>query len=276
VSALRADQVDFARLDYDVVDAAESAGLEITSEADANRLTQLPICKTEEPFSDARVRRALSLAIDRDAINDAVYGGTGEPTTGLWPEGHPFHSEELAEEEAYDPEAARELLDEAGYGDGLSFDITSTGSGGMSQVLQIVQQQWEEIGVTANIANSANFVEDFYIQNQVPVGGIPVAGDNLARLDQWSGEGLGNVCEHSDPELDELVAELRTVGQTRETDRAVQLWGDIQEHVAEDTLSILMLFQPEVVAYDAERLMDVASGPYVITVPDVWQLTVQE
>lgn len=274
VSALRADQIDFARLDYDVLDPAESAGFEITLEPDANRLIQLPMCKAEEPFSDARVRRALSLAIDRDAINDAVFGGDGEPTTGLWPEGHAFHSQAVAEEEMYDPDAARDLLEEAGYGDGLSFDVASTGTGGMPQILQIIQQQWEEVGVTANIVNSANYVEDFNIRHETPMGGIPVAGDNLARLDQWTGEGLGNVCEYRDPELDELARELRTVGQSNESDEAVQLWADIQEVVARDALSIMILFQPGVHAYDAERLAEVAIAPYVISVPDMWQIVV--
>jgi peptide/nickel transport system substrate-binding protein len=274
VSALRADQVDFARLDHDVIDAAESAGVEVVFRSDANRLTQLPICKTEEPFSDARVRRALSLAIDREAINEAVFDGEGEPTVGLWPEGHPFHSAALAEETMYDPDAARELLDEAGYGDGFTFEVTSTGSGGMAQILQIVQQQWEEVGVTARINNSSNYVEDFNIQHITPMGGIPVAGDNNARLDQWTGEGIGNVCEYSDPELDGLAGELRTVGQTRGSDQAVDLWAGIQDVVARDALSVILLFQPAMHAYDAEQLGDVEVAPYVISVPDMWQITV--
>lgn len=78
----------------------------------------------DSPFCDIRVRQAVNKAIDRQALNDAFYAGEAEPLT-LWywlPEQtdswNPEWEERWQEEYAYDPDGARELLAEAGYGSG--------------------------------------------------------------------------------------------------------------------------------------------------------------
>ena len=73
-------------------------------------------------LADARVRRALTLALDREAMVELLRGGYGEPALGPVPPGHWAFADEL-EPPPFDPEAARALLDEAGVrdrdGDGL-------------------------------------------------------------------------------------------------------------------------------------------------------------
>jgi oligopeptide transport system substrate-binding protein len=66
------------------------------------------------PFDDIRVRRAFALALDRETYADVVRRGYGTPGTGgLVPPGIPGHVPAIAP--AYDPDAARRLLAEAGY-----------------------------------------------------------------------------------------------------------------------------------------------------------------
>ncbi len=82
---------------------------------------------TQPPFNDARVRRALALAINRTAITDQLLGGLHTPAYSLIPPGMPGH---LTREEAgdaaqvYNPEQARKLLAEAGYPNGQGFPAT--------------------------------------------------------------------------------------------------------------------------------------------------------
>ena len=74
------------------------------------------------PLRDWRVRKALSLAINREAIRDRIMGGASLPTSNIVPPGFFGYVEEL-QPDAYDPEAAKALLAEAGYGDGFRMTI---------------------------------------------------------------------------------------------------------------------------------------------------------
>ncbi|OLC53773.1 MAG: hypothetical protein AUH92_05265 [Acidobacteria bacterium 13_1_40CM_4_69_4] len=113
------------------------------------------------PFADPRVRRALTMAIDREAIIETLLPGTGRPCTGpvlsfLW-----AHDPSLRPL-PYDPDAARALLKESGWedrdGDGLldrdgrpfRFELeTNQGSRLRTDVAQMVAEQLRRIGIEA-------------------------------------------------------------------------------------------------------------------------------
>lgn len=115
---------------------------------------------------DKRVRQALSLAIDREEIIDIVYQGVGEPwQIGPRPE-HVLYNEKLGRQfTEYDPDRANELLDEAGLserdnegyrllpdGRRFTFNVNYTGveQPDWGDSLEIISEQWEEIGVELN------------------------------------------------------------------------------------------------------------------------------
>ena len=73
-------------------------------------------------WGDPRVWKALSIAIDREAYVAAVHPGD-IPTANALPADSPGYIPELEDEYAYDPDAAKALLAEAGYPDGFAFDF---------------------------------------------------------------------------------------------------------------------------------------------------------
>lgn len=84
---------------------------------------------TRPPFDDARVRRAFALAVDRQRLVPLAEGIGGTPASSvvppaLWPDG-------LSEAFAHDPDAARRLLDEAGYADRSKLGVITVGDGGL-------------------------------------------------------------------------------------------------------------------------------------------------
>ena len=105
----------------------------------------------EFPFRDARVRRALWLAIDQEAVRDNFFGGNAILFTWpLRPDGAVFkpleeYSEDVQELFTYNPEKARELLAEAGYPDGLK--LQSVNVQDFLEQATIVQAYFADIGV---------------------------------------------------------------------------------------------------------------------------------
>lgn len=102
-------------------------------------------------FRDVRVRRAVSLAIDRELIGRALYGGRTRLLHGVLPIGVPGHDDSLPLPR-YDPEGARALLREAGVapGTGVTFVVVGDGSG-TSPVAVALRTQLQAIGLDVRI-----------------------------------------------------------------------------------------------------------------------------
>ena len=107
-----------------------------------------------EPFNNLQVRKAVQMAIDRQAILDALYGGRGQVEQGIFPHGLiGFNPNQ--EVIPYDPEAAKALLAEAGYADGFTMELAadSSASDTVTMALEIIKEQLAEVGINAEIKN---------------------------------------------------------------------------------------------------------------------------
>ena len=103
----------------------------------------------KEVLSDVRVRKALAMAIDLDALNNVVYGGDYEVATSPLMSCMQFFKAQTPYE--YNVEAAKELLAEAGYGDGLTLVCWEENDTTDIQRGEFIQQQLEQIGITLEI-----------------------------------------------------------------------------------------------------------------------------
>ncbi len=103
------------------------------------------------PFHDVRVRRALSLAIDRSVLVGRVMAGHATAASQLVPPGSPGASAKLPEEAA-DPTQARRLLAEAGFPDGLILTLHGPAGRrpGDAETLRAVAEMWSRVGVRTN------------------------------------------------------------------------------------------------------------------------------
>ncbi|MFU8883208.1 MAG: ABC transporter substrate-binding protein, partial [Rhodobacterales bacterium] len=106
--------------------------------------------RAETPFGqDARVRRALSLAIDREVINQVVFEGTYAAGNQPFPPTSPWY-DQTNPVEARDVDAARALLAEAGL-DGISIEIQAPNNPVQLQLMQVVQAMASEAGIAISI-----------------------------------------------------------------------------------------------------------------------------
>lgn len=217
-----------------------------------------------EPFDDVRVRRALSMAINRQGIVDGVLYGYGVPGNSTVPPFFWQYDEEAGEDISYDRDAAMRLLEEVGYsrgadglmrneaGEALHFTVnTNQGNQVRADIAEIVQADLRQIGVQMDIQilewgtllDRINDTErrDF---DAVLIGWrteFRIDDSDLFHCDkrdepfQWIG--------HCDPELDALLDTLPTIA---DRNASLPLWAEYQRLMADA--------QPYSFVYFAERL----------------------
>ena len=104
-----------------------------------------------EPLDNVNVRKALQMAVDRQAILDAMYSGEGKVLSSFIPEGVLSHND-AAPEIPYDPEQAKAMLAEAGYPNGFDMEIAIMADSKASQdISTIIASYFGQVGVNATI-----------------------------------------------------------------------------------------------------------------------------
>lgn len=206
------------------------------------------------PLRDVRVRRALSIAIDRKAIADRVMEGAATPSGQFLPPGTFSHVPGL-DAPAYDPAAARRLLTEAGYPDG--FRITLSGPNDRyindSRIIQAVGQMWTRIGVRTSVEAQtwSTFVgrasRQEFSSHLIGWGSNPDASHPLRNIlgtfSRERGWGASNRGRFSNAELDALLTE--SLSELDETKRE-QLMVRAQRIAAEQVAVIPMHIQTNI------------------------------
>jgi peptide/nickel transport system substrate-binding protein len=184
----------------------------------------------KNPLKDARVRTAISKAINRQAIVDRIMEGVAVPAGQLLPDGF-FGVSPRIKVPAYDPEGAKKLLAEAGWPQG--FQVTLHGPNNRyindEKIEQAVAQMLSRIGIDTKVEAmpQAMFFSrasklDFSL---MLIGWASNSGEMssqlkalLATYDPAKGWGTVNRGRFSDPKLDAVLGEaLRTLdGEARE------------------------------------------------------------
>ena len=126
LQAFLADQVDIAfQLGPDDIPVIEAANGQIYVRELFGVLTLALQTLEPGPFQDQRVRQAVNMAVDRQALVDLLLGGYARPATQPAARGT-FGYDPSLSAFPYDPEGARSLLAEAGYPDGFAFTLEAT------------------------------------------------------------------------------------------------------------------------------------------------------
>ncbi len=106
---------------------------------------------TSSPFADKRVREAVEYAIDRPAITKALGYGFWEPAFQLASKDVPAYNPEI-QGRPYNPEMAKQLLNEAGYSKGLTTQIIAPTSGTSKDALTSIQGYLKAVGINIEIS----------------------------------------------------------------------------------------------------------------------------
>lgn len=218
-------------------------------------ITHMMLLKGEgTPFSDARLRQAVSLAIDRQLIVDQLWNGYGVPTQNLINRMCPDWVELPVE---YDMDKAIALAKEVLGDERITLDMYTRQSYidkyPYKEMMEYIQAQLAQLGIdaTVNIIDSSAYSE----MSKAGELGANFMTHGMSNLNAYhfldiymSSTGTYNVNQHlaySNPEVDALLAEMKT---TLDDERFHELAVELQE-IANTELPILPLF------YDTSNLI---------------------
>jgi dipeptide transport system substrate-binding protein len=193
------------------------------------------------PFNDVRVRRAVNMAIDKGVILDAVYRGAGVaaknpiPPT-LW------SYNDAVREHPHDPEAARRLLAEAGFGEGFETDlwympVSRPYNPDGKRIAEMIQADLAKIGIRLKLVTTEwNSYREKLQDGEASMALFGWTGDN-GDPDNFlhvllgctaARRGGSNVAKWCDPAYDALVTRAKQTSDRTERER---LYREAQEIV---------------------------------------------
>jgi len=236
VEALRGGQIDFAmRMSTALFESLKEEPGIVTMDIPTNGFDLIRLRSDRAPGNDPRVIQALKLATDREAIFNVVqqgYGAMGNDSP-IGPLYDAYH-DETAIPPARDIEAAKALLAEAGYSDGLKITLHTPDTGNRPDLAAVLKEQWSEIGVDIEISvepESVYYADNGWLEVDLGITGWGSRPYPQFYLDvMLVSDAIWNESHFSDEEFDSLAA---IAGTTLDEDVRIQTYADIQRLLIE-------------------------------------------
>lgn len=185
-----------------------------------------------EPFDEPGVREAVKLALDRQQLVDTVFLGYGQTGADLLNPQEPFAPQ--TEPIERDLDRARELLEEAGHGDGVELTLHATNSyPGMEETATLAAEQLGEAGIDVQIEIGPPDTYWAQVWNVEPFYLNSLGGNGFVDFSRMAllADGPINETSWEDPDWD---ADFTEALATADEDDRHALLADLQQRVADD------------------------------------------
>ena len=207
-----------------------------------------------EPFDNELVRQAMYHAIDVQEIIDFVCGGAGVATgTSMYPANQRYFMPELAQKYPHDVEKARQLLAQAGYGDGFEMSITVPSNYAQHmETAQVIIEQLKEAGITATLlpVEWESWVNDVYRGRDYQSSVCAISADDMTAremLVRYTSDHQKNFINFQDGEFDQSVAQAMAATSQ---DEQTALYKRAEEILSERAASLWLQDMCELVVMD--------------------------
>ena len=189
-------------------------------------------CSSDGPVGSPDVRKAVECAINKQTIVDSLLYGFGTVSDNIIPQSAQDYRE--YETNGYDPEKAKSLLDQAGYGSGITLTLWTNSNQTNTEIAQVLQSQLAEVGITLNIVTQDDNTSFSLIE----------AGEDFdLMLDFWQtntghadyvfngmllSTSVNNFSRYYNPEFDETYVKYASTGEGEEREALLkQLYDDM-------------------------------------------------
>ncbi|MEW5987743.1 MAG: ABC transporter substrate-binding protein [Chloroflexota bacterium] len=252
VDALRSGQVDLVmRMSTALFKSLQGQAGIVTVDIPTNGFDLVRLRSDREPGNNPNVIQAFKLATDREAIWQLVqqgYGAVGRDTP-IGPLYSAFYTEDTPLP-ARDVEAAKALLAEAGYPDGLQMEMHVPDTGGRPDLAAVLKEQWAEAGIDVEIIvepESVYYGDNGWLEVDLGITGWGSRPYPQFYLDvMLKCDAVWNESHFCDAAFDELVT---TAGTTLDEQARVEAYHEIQTILAERGPVIIPYFFAQFGAY---------------------------
>jgi peptide/nickel transport system substrate-binding protein len=236
-AGLQSGEIDLTHHAMTAIPQEDAESIEALDNVDVvygKPITNQSVFIQTENLPDVRVRQALVYAIDREKIFEELMKGHGEIVDGFVSSASPYYDDSIVPM-SYDPEKAKELLEEAGWDSSrtLRFYVNS-GDGTFVNAAQVMVAQWAAVGINVevqtvdldtlmSVAGTTDY-DLFAVQYTYP----PI---DLSIDIAWLLSGEGSWTGYSDADIDEALAKMGTAEDTQEL---TDLYTIIDKKVQED------------------------------------------
>ena len=204
-----------------------------------------PVNVKHPVLKDARIRKALSFAIDREALVNQVLRTGQKPATGIIPPGVPGYN--YSKLVTFDPAKAKQLVAEAGYPDGKGFPVLTLSYNTMEShklIAETIQQMWKKnLGIDIKLLNQEWKVHVAAIHNHnydiARFGGIGEYVYPTTTLEQFATGNPGNDTQWSNVRFDKLWGEAAKEANLQ---KRLKLYEEMEKIVAEESPEIPLYF----------------------------------
>lgn len=264
VEALRSGQVDLVMLiSADLFNTIKDEPGLIPLKAATNSFDLVRLRADRAPGDDPRLMQALRLATDRQAIFDLVlqgYGAMGKDTP-IGPMYSQYFSEDLQVPEQ-DVEAAKQLLAEAGYPDGIDLEMHTPDTGNRPNLAVVLKDQWAQVGINVEVIvepESVYYGDDGWLAVDLGITGWGSRPYPQFYLDTMLVCGANwNESYFCDNEFDRLA---KLAGTTLNEDERVEAYNQIQALLAERGPTLIPYFFSQLGAIN-EKFADFQMKPF--------------
>ena len=218
IVAFQGDEVDF------VEHFSVSGGQALLSDPNAQVIAieasthrQLHMRTDKEPFTDKRVRQAIALSLDRNAMVDGLWDGKADlGNDSPFAPAYPSTDTSVAQRQQ-DIEQAKQLLSDAGMPDGFTVELQTWNGFEIPDLAQLVKQYASEIGVTVNVKivgddtayyGNAVFGDSIWLDSVMGItdyGHRPVPNVFLSSV--YTSKGTWNAAHFKNSQADDLIAQ---------------------------------------------------------------------
>lgn len=268
VSALKTGQIDASLIPSNAVKEAETSNLDVLNFQ--GQTTRLIISdrtgKVEPALGDKRVRQAMNMVFDKEAMVQALYLGNAEPTAQVFRKGSDAYIEGLEDPYPFDVEKAKQLMSEAGYADGFELELPTMEGQNHETLMPYVTQQLAEINITVKQVplSGANAISDLLS------GKFPVVLWQLGNL----GDSTYQIYVEATPEgwwdlqhePDQFVGTRWDKLQTASDEEARTLEQEINRYLVDEAWFAPMVYMGTSFAFHSDKLsIPTQSDPEALT-----------
>jgi peptide/nickel transport system substrate-binding protein len=202
---------------------------------------------TKRPVMESKeIRQAIAWAIDREAINKAVFFGVGQPAYQAIPPSSFAFDANFKANSPRDVNKAKELVAKSGIKD-PKFTLVVTNTPEDKQIAEVYKEQLADVGISMDIEllEFATLLDRTLKQefdaSSLQWSGRPDPDGNI--YNYFYSTGSGNRSQYKNPELDKLLDQTRAVSDQAERK---QLYGQVNQILTEDNPMIFIQHRPEV------------------------------